>query len=81
MQRHVWEWFENSWFISPLLLNVALEYTVLDIHVNLEYLEMTHQILISVENIKFRGRNICKIFYKEEHKIFIGYYVVVKIFG
>jgi hypothetical protein len=48
--------------LLPLLLNVALEHAIMDIQVNQDDSEMTHQIHISADDITFLGRNIRKIY-------------------
>lgn len=53
--------------LSPLLLNVALEYAIMNVQVNQEDLEMTHQILIRVDDINLLSKNIDKTYYKDKY--------------
>jgi hypothetical protein len=48
--------------LSPLLLNVALEYAVMNVQVNQADLKMTHQILINADDINLLSRNIDKTY-------------------
>ena len=52
--------------LSPLLLNVALEYAILNVQVNQEDMEMTNQILISADDIKLLSKNVHNLCCKEE---------------
>jgi hypothetical protein len=62
--------------LSPLPLNVALENAVMNIQVKQDDMEMTHKILISFDDINFLGRTIRKIYYKDKHRRFIGFYYI-----
>jgi hypothetical protein len=44
--------------LSPLLLNIILEYAIMNFQVNQQELEMTYHIPINGDNIIFWGRNI-----------------------
>jgi hypothetical protein len=52
---------EQVGILSPLLLNVALEYAIMVIQVNQDDLEMTRQFQISADDIHFLGRYTSKI--------------------
>jgi hypothetical protein len=62
--------------LSPLLLNVALEYSIMDIQIKQDDLKMTHKVLISADDINSLDRNIRKIYYKYKHRRFIGCYYI-----
>ena len=57
--------------LSPLLLNVALEYVVMNVRVNQADLEITHQILITAHYINVLSKNIDKTYYTEKYRRYI----------
>jgi hypothetical protein len=54
--------------LSPLLLKVALQYAVMNIQVNQEDLEMTHQFLISADDINFLAETYVRHIRKKNTK-------------
>jgi hypothetical protein len=62
MKRRVWECFKTCRRFLPLHFNVVLEYAIMNIQVNQEDFEMTHQILNNADDVNFLGRNIRKIY-------------------